>query len=157
MNRLIPPALLCLTLGLAPFTPEPHVLGKLRWVAGGAQGMGLMDWGDLLMHGAPWVLLVVVALFGTRMAAPDLDLPAMLASGAKLVDVRSPAEFASGHLDGAINMPLPDLDRRHKELDADGVVLLYCASGMRSRTAMNKLKAKGYSSAQNIGAMARWK
>ncbi len=50
---------LCLTLGLAPFFPEPHVWGKLRWVAGGANGMAMMDWLDLLMHGTPWVLLGV--------------------------------------------------------------------------------------------------
>lgn len=48
-----------LTLGLAPFVPEPHVWGKLRWVAGGANGMQLMDWLDLLMHGLPWVWLFV--------------------------------------------------------------------------------------------------
>jgi hypothetical protein len=48
----------CLLLGLAPFFPEPHVLGKIRWVAGGAVGMGLMDWADLLWHGAPWILLI---------------------------------------------------------------------------------------------------
>jgi len=48
-----------LTLGLAPFTPEPHLFGKLRWVAGGAVGMEVMDWLDLLMHGAPWLFLIV--------------------------------------------------------------------------------------------------
>ncbi|MDX1912920.1 MAG: hypothetical protein SFV22_15615 [Saprospiraceae bacterium] len=48
----------CLTLGLAPFVPEPHVWGKLRWVAGGAVGMKPMDWFDLLMHGLPWLLLI---------------------------------------------------------------------------------------------------
>ncbi|GAB2486727.1 hypothetical protein [Algoriphagus taiwanensis] len=49
---------LCLALGLAPITQEPHIWGKLRWVAGGAVGMKLIDWGDLLMHGIPWVLLI---------------------------------------------------------------------------------------------------
>ncbi len=48
-----------LTLGLAPFLPEPHLLGKLRWVAGGAKGMQLMDYFDLVMHGSPWLLLVL--------------------------------------------------------------------------------------------------
>lgn len=48
----------CLTLGLTPFTPEPHVWGKLRWVAGGAVGMKPMDWFDLVMHGLPWLLLL---------------------------------------------------------------------------------------------------
>ncbi|MBL7829320.1 MAG: hypothetical protein JNJ57_21975 [Saprospiraceae bacterium] len=54
--------LACLTLGLAPFVPEPHVWGKLRWVAGGAIGMKPMDWFDLIMHGSPWVLLLRLIL-----------------------------------------------------------------------------------------------
>lgn len=47
-----------LTLGLAPFFPEPHIWGKLKWIAGGANGMELLDWGDALMHGTPWILLI---------------------------------------------------------------------------------------------------
>lgn len=49
-----------LTLGLAPFFPEPHIWGKLKWVAGGANGMGTMDWFDFFFHGAPWIFLLVV-------------------------------------------------------------------------------------------------
>jgi hypothetical protein len=52
-----------LTLGLAPFTP-PHIWGKLQWIAGGgaisgSQPMQTADWLDLLMHGAPWVLMLI--------------------------------------------------------------------------------------------------
>lgn len=47
-----------LTLGLAPFAPEPHIWGKIKWVMGGAEGMKSADWFDLLMHGLPWVLLL---------------------------------------------------------------------------------------------------
>jgi hypothetical protein len=47
----------CLTLGLAPFTPEPHIVANLRWVVGGAVGMTPMNWFDLLMHGTPFILL----------------------------------------------------------------------------------------------------
>ena len=50
--------ILSATIGLAPFVPEPHILGKLKWVAGGAVGMQPMDWFDLLMHGFPYILLV---------------------------------------------------------------------------------------------------
>ena len=50
--------IISLTLGLAPFTPEPHVWGKLKWVLRGANGMQLSDWLDFLMHGLPWVFLV---------------------------------------------------------------------------------------------------
>lgn len=48
-----------LTLGLAPFLPEPHLWGKLRWILGGAKGMQLMDYFDLVMHGFPWLLLII--------------------------------------------------------------------------------------------------
>lgn len=54
--------ILCLTLGLAPFSPEPHIWGKIQWVLGGAIGMQPMDWWDLIMHGLPWVLLIRVML-----------------------------------------------------------------------------------------------
>ncbi|MBP8156704.1 MAG: hypothetical protein KAX81_06720 [Leadbetterella sp.] len=61
-KSLLTPLMASLTLGLAPFVPEPHVLGKIRWVLGGADGMKLIDWGDLLMHGAPWLWLVYTAV-----------------------------------------------------------------------------------------------
>jgi hypothetical protein len=46
------------TLGLAPFFPEPHIWGKLKWIAGGAVGMKPLDWFDTLLHGLPWILLL---------------------------------------------------------------------------------------------------
>lgn len=50
-----------LSLGLAPFS-EPHIWGKLKWIAGGGafsgnQPMQALDWMDLLMHGTPWLFL----------------------------------------------------------------------------------------------------
>ena len=54
--------LLCLTLGLAPFFPEPHLWGKLKWIIGGANGMQLQDWFDVLMHGFPWILLIILII-----------------------------------------------------------------------------------------------
>lgn len=48
-----------LTLGLAPFRPEPHLVEKIKWVVGGGEGMQTMDYFDLLMHGTPWILLVI--------------------------------------------------------------------------------------------------
>lgn len=58
---------LCLTLGLAPYLPEPHIWGKIKWILGGASGMGLIDWFDFVLHGLPWVLgirLLNKKLFG---------------------------------------------------------------------------------------------
>ncbi len=51
-------ALLCLTLGLAPYFPEPHIWGKIMWIWGGARGMELIDWLDFVMHGIPWLLAI---------------------------------------------------------------------------------------------------
>ncbi|WP_024481583.1 hypothetical protein [Cellulophaga baltica] len=50
--------LACFTLGLAPFFPEPHLWGKLKWIAGGATGMNFQDWFDVLLHGFPFLLLL---------------------------------------------------------------------------------------------------
>ena len=52
--------ILCFTLGLAPFFPEPHLWGKLKWLFGGANGMQIKDWFDIVLHGFPWVLLIRV-------------------------------------------------------------------------------------------------
>lgn len=49
---------LTLTLGLAPFVPEPHIWGKLKWIAGGSVGMQPMDYFDLILHGTPWLFLL---------------------------------------------------------------------------------------------------
>ncbi|QCK15327.1 hypothetical protein [Mangrovivirga cuniculi] len=68
IKELILPLILSLTLGLAPFFPEPHILGKIKWVAGGANGMQLIDWFDLVLHGAPWLLLLITIV---RLIIPE--------------------------------------------------------------------------------------
>lgn len=49
-------------MGLAPFMPEPHIWGKLKWIAGGAVGMQPMDYFDTVLHGTPWVLAIRLAV-----------------------------------------------------------------------------------------------
>jgi hypothetical protein len=53
---------LCLTLGLAPFTPEPHLLEKLKMLVSG-ELVEPIDIFDLLLHGAPWILLSLKLFF----------------------------------------------------------------------------------------------
>lgn len=50
--------LLSITLGLAPFKPEPHLVGKVRWLMGGGEGMGFMDYLDFIFHALPWMALI---------------------------------------------------------------------------------------------------
>jgi len=52
---------LCLSLGLAPFTPEPHLLEKLKMLASGELGK-LIDIFDLMLHATPWLLLIIKLL-----------------------------------------------------------------------------------------------
>jgi hypothetical protein len=61
-KKLVLAVVLSLTLGLAPFFPEPHIVGKIRWVLGGADGMQFMDYFDLLLHGSPWIYLIILLL-----------------------------------------------------------------------------------------------
>lgn len=61
-GRLGLATVLCLTLGLAPFVPEPHLVGKIRWVAGGGVGMQLIDVFDLVWHGFPFVWWLIEAV-----------------------------------------------------------------------------------------------
>ena len=50
--------ILSLTLGLAPFLPEPHIWEKIKWIASGMSGMKIIDWFDVVLHGTPWVMLI---------------------------------------------------------------------------------------------------
>jgi hypothetical protein len=60
-------AVLCLTLGLAPFVPEPHIWEKLKLLAAGELTQTI-DILDLAMHGAPWLLLALKLTIGRRPA-----------------------------------------------------------------------------------------
>lgn len=58
-----------LLLGLAPFAPEPHIWGKIKIIAkGDAFGMNFMDWFDVILHGTPWILLVLSLLLRLKPA-----------------------------------------------------------------------------------------
>ncbi len=54
--------MMCAFLGLAPFVPEPHIWGKIKWIAGGGEGMQAKDYFDVVLHGTPWFLLVRLSI-----------------------------------------------------------------------------------------------
>ncbi len=76
--------------------------------------------------------------------------------GATLVDVRTPAEYASGHIDGARNIPVHEIAARSKELPKGKPVVVYCASGMRSAVAASSLRRAGFAKVMNMGPMSAW-
>ena len=78
-----------------------------------------------------------------------------LPADAVLIDVRSPGEFASGHLAGAQNIPLEALGQRVARAvpDHDTPIVVYCRSGMRSGQARSVLTQLGYRQVINGGAL----
>lgn len=82
----------------------------------------------------------------------------LVEGGARLVDVRTPGEHASGHIDGSLNVPVQELAKRMSELGEKAKpVVVYCASGMRSASAAGMLRRAGFAEVHDLGAMARWR
>jgi len=73
-----------------------------------------------------------------------------------LLDVRSPKEFAEGHVPGAVNIPHDQLASRLSEIDRDHWVLLYCKSGARASIAERVLIEEGIEVRQVEGSWLRW-
>lgn len=86
------------------------------------------------------------------------DAKGLVQNGALLLDVRTPQEFAAGHIDGAVNIPVQELSGRMDELkDKERPIVVYCRSGARSGQAQSMLQGQGYEAVHNLGAMTRWK
>jgi phage shock protein E len=111
-----------------------------------------------------WVILIgvitfMVVLFAVkRMSYVDAaTVKQKLQNGAVVVDVRTPGEFQSGHLRGAVNLPVDELPRMvsRRFPDKSVVLLLHCASGVRSGTAQRQLIAAGYGNVFNMGSYNR--
>lgn len=103
----------------------------------------------------PYLLIVgFVAFFGWRIYSfkkVKALLPALLAEGAVVVDVRTPQEYSGGARPGSINIPLNELAARSKELDKNRTIILCCASGTRSGVAAGMLKQLGFAKTLNAG------
>ena len=108
------------------------------------------------------IIAVVVAIFLIISKAGQIsakDAAAYLKNGALVIDVRSPGEFNSGHLTNVINIPLDEIESvvPQRWPDKSQVLLLHCASGMRSGMAQKKLNRLGYTNAFNLGSYERAK
>ncbi len=118
-----------------------------------------------------------VLLFGCNQAPPSSTAPSAASSastpsaavehvdgaaakklvqgGARLVDVRTPEEYAAGHIEGAVNAPVDTVET--SDLGAkDQPIVLYCGSGKRSARAAATLRAKGFARLYDLGAMSAW-
>ena len=116
-----------------------------------------------------WLLVLALALAGCSAPAEETlsyrqismeEAMAMMESesGYILLDVRTPEEYAAGHIPGAINIPnevigsdpIPELP------DLDQLILVYCRSGNRSKQASEKLAQLGYTNVVEFGGINDW-
>ena len=96
----------------------------------------------------------------TDAGAADAVAEAVAASGATerdvvYVDVRTPAEFAAGHVRGAINIPHTDMTERWGELEVhrDDSLVVYCRTGRRSGLALQVLHQQGFEHTRNARSL----
>ena len=102
------------------------------------------------------VLATVVVLKRISFISPA-KATELLKQGALVIDVRNPGEFNSGHVPGALNIPLGDLSSELPRCvpDRNKVLLLHCLSGARSGIARQQLRRMGYLNSFNMGSYSR--
>ena len=108
-----------------------------------------------------WFLILVLAACAPKGAYKNVDADELYAqlgkAGVLIVDVRTPQEYNEGHIYGAVNYPLQQIDRWSKDLPKDKPVYLYCRSGNRSQEAAEYLKKKGFKNIYNeTGGIIAW-
>lgn len=100
------------------------------------------------------ITLVLGLALGVSACSTSAE-PVALDPATVVIDVRTPAEFASGHLEGAVNIDVQsaDFDARISELDADGTYFVYCRSGNRSGQAIARMQSLGFGDMTNGGGV----
>lgn len=102
-----------------------------------------------------WMYEGVMRLLGKwEVPLEKTEAEKMLKDNALLVDVRSPVEFAEGTIQGAVNMPLEEIENYKDQLGACPA-LLFCRSGARSQIALHKLQDLGIEKVYDIGELKR--
>ena len=80
------------------------------------------------------------------------QMETLIKQGAIVIDVRSPQEFAEGHIPGAICIPEYNIQReiRNKVPNINSLIIVYCDSGVRSKNAQKRLQKIGYKQVYNL-------
>ncbi len=109
-----------------------------------------------------WIAVVLLGVglffFQGRGELSGPEAQAMVKQGALLLDVRTPAEFAGGHVEGAVNLPHDQVlgtepvfaDKKNTD------VVIYCRSGRRSAIVAGVLRRAGFNKVHDLGAMSNW-
>lgn len=100
------------------------------------------------------VFAAIVAIFGLTLSLSGCSSQSVdMSTVTAVIDVRTPAEFAEGHLDGAVNINWEDATfaDQVQALDKNGVYVLYCRSGNRAGQALDAMKSMGFTNLTNAG------
>jgi len=100
-------------------------------------------------------LLAALLVLGTFSLAGCSKPAPVDATAATIIDVRTPSEYAAGHLDGALNIDFYDatFSTQIGALPKDGTYLLYCRSGSRAGQAQSQMKQMGFTHVTNLGSL----
>jgi len=116
----------------------------------------------------PWIVLgaavavIAILLFqpkggGGFTKVDSAGLLALQKKGAQIVDVRTQGEYALGHIPGAINVPVDQLQTTAANWNRNAAYVVYCASGVRSAQAQDIMKSMGFKSVADLsGGIATW-
>jgi phage shock protein E len=102
------------------------------------------------------IALIVFKIFtGGSLMADKNEVKDKIKNGALVVDVRSVGEFSGGHYNGALNIPVDEVQRRISEFgnNKDKEIILYCRSGGRAGSAKQMLESAGYKKVTNAGGL----
>ena len=101
-------------------------------------------------------LILLLTACGTKYQVINANkAKEMIDNGALLVDVRTAEEYIDSHIEGSINIPLAEIETL--DYDLSTTIILYCASGIRSAEAAEKLVNKGYTDVYSLdGGLINW-
>ncbi len=116
-----------------------------------------------------FIVIVIMLLLATRLVKSNSNGGRKVIKAAEvkemlgrkdvvLVDVRSAGEYHSGHIKGAVLLPLPQVGVQAEKVlgSKDKTIIVYCQSGSRSRVASTVLQRQGYQTVYDLGGIYSW-
>jgi len=101
------------------------------------------------------LLFTLLAALGLGLTACSAPETLTVTADTVIMDVRTPAEYAAGHLDGAVNVNLQSgsFEQAIGDYAMDGDFVVYCQSGNRSAQAVSIMESAGFTNVHDAGAM----
>ncbi len=118
-----------------------------------------MKWQFYLAAGLLVIAFLIYKQLRSRLGAEELlAVSGAIATGARILDVRTSEEFSAGHVPNAVNIPVEQLLNRIKQVGKKKKpVVVYCRSGNRSGNAVAMLRGRGFTRVLDMKTMSNWR